>query len=111
MWTKYGHSIDNWQYAWDYANPSLHLGRYSMDHEIRTAYDKGYNWFYLGASYDKSCEYKCKIPGFQWWTGKEWSTDIGLYLMHIKADNFVEDLSDLENVYKGVYGLHKPPIS
>ena len=111
VWTKYGHSIDNWQYAWDYANPSLHLGRYSMDHEIRTAYDKGYNWFYLGASYDKSCEYKCKIPGFQWWTGKEWSTDIGLYLMHIKADNFVEDLSDLENVYKGVYGLHKPPIS
>ena len=47
VWTKYGHSIDNWQFAWDYREPQLHLGKYSMDHEIRTAYEKGYNWFYL----------------------------------------------------------------
>jgi len=29
-------------------------------------------------------------------------------LMHIKADLFVEDLEDLENVYSSIYGLNKP---
>jgi len=108
VWTKYGHSIDNWQFAWDYREPHLHLGKYSIDHEIRTAYEKGYNWFYLGASYDESCKYKAKIPAFEWWTGREWSRDMAMYNQHIKADCFVEDLEDLENVYQSVIGLSKP---
>jgi len=108
VWSKYGHSIDNWQFAWDYRNPELHLGKYSIDHEIRTAHEKGYNWFYLGASYDKSCEYKQNIPAFEWWTGREWSQDLALYDQHIRADVFVEDLEDLESVYESVHGLSKP---
>jgi len=107
VWSKYGHSIDNWQFAWDYADPSLSLGRYSLDNEIRTAHDKKYNWFYLGESYGKSNAYKSKLPGFEWWTGREWSTDDAVYDQHLKADEFVENLDDLQSVYEGIHGLHK----
>ena len=108
VWTKYGHSIDNWQYAWDYRDPQLHMGKFSMDHEIRSAHAKGYNWFYLGASYDESCRYKSKIPAFEWWTGREGSQDLALYEQHICADCFVEDVEDLESVYQSICGLSKP---
>ena len=108
VWSKYGHSVDNWQFAWDYNNPELHLGKFSMDYEIRTAHEKAYNWFYLGASYDESCRYKQQIPAFEWWTGREWSQDVAMYDQHINADCFVEDLEDLESVYESVHGLSKP---
>ena len=108
VWSKYGHSVDNWQFAWDYGDPSLRLGTYSLDHEIRIAHEKKYNWFYLGESYATSSAYKSKIAGFEWWTGKEWSTDMGLFDQHLKADEFVETLEDLQSVHDSIYGLHKP---
>lgn len=108
IWSKYGKSIDNWQFAWDYKQPSLHLGKFSMYNEIHEAHKKEYKWFYLGGGYDNSCKWKANIPGFEWWTGKKWSNDTTEYLMHIKADLFVEDLEDLENVYTSIYGLNKP---
>jgi len=108
IWSKYGKSIDNWQFAWDYEKPNLHLGKFSLYNEIHHAHAKNYKWYYLGGGYDNSCKWKVSLPGFEWWTGKEWSKDTGEFLMHIKADNFVEDLEDLDNVYRSIYGLHKP---
>ncbi len=108
IWSKYGKSIDNWQFAWDYAQPNLHLGQFSLYHEIHQAHEKNYKWYYLGGGYDNSCRWKTNLPGFEWWTGKEWSKDTGEFTMHIKADCFVEDLADLDSVYRSIYGLHKP---
>lgn len=99
VWSEYGKSIDNWQFAWDYVDQRLRLGKFSLDHEIRTAHQQGYDWFYLGASYDNSCKYKSDVEGFEWWTGAEWSKDVDLYQKHIEADCSVQTLSDLENVY------------
>ncbi len=86
IWTTYMKSLDNWQMAWNYADFKLQLGKYSLWHEILHAHELGYEWFYLGASYDKSCKWKASIPGFEWWNGKEWSDNKDTYKDAIQKD-------------------------
>ena len=86
VWTTYRKSLDNWQMAWNYADFKLQLGKYSLWHEILHAHELGYEWFYLGASYDKSCKWKASIPGFEWWDGKEWSDNKDTYKDAIQKD-------------------------
>lgn len=86
VWTTYMKSLDNWQMAWNYADFKLQLGKYSLWHEILHAHELGYKWFYLGASYDKSCKWKASIPGFEWWNGKEWSDNKDTYKDAIQKD-------------------------
>jgi len=86
IWTTYSKSLDNWQMAWNYADFKLQLGKYSLWHEIHHAHELGYEWFYLGASYDKSCKWKASIPGFEWWNGKDWSDDTDTYKEAIQKD-------------------------
>ena len=85
IWSIYGRSLDNWQMAWNYADFKLQLGKYSLWHEIHEA-SKDHDWFYLGASYDKSCRWKSSIPGFEWWTGAVWSKDKDAYNDAIQKD-------------------------
>ena len=86
IWSVYGLSLDNWQMAWDYVTPKLNLGKYSLWNEINDAYKKEKLYFYLGASYDASCRWKSTVPGFEWWDGEQWQTDIDAYNKAIDQD-------------------------
>ena len=100
VWTKYGHSIENWQFAWDYIRPELKLGSFSIDHEIRQAHEKNYNYFYLSEGYDNSSAWKSKMPGFEWWTGSEWSKDPDLFAFLCDAEDGAKELKDIMDVYE-----------
>lgn len=86
VWSIYGLSLDNWQMAWNYATPKLQLGKYSLWYEINEAYKQEKLYFYLGASYDASCRWKSSVPGFEWWDGERWQTDVKAYNNAIDQD-------------------------
>jgi arginyl-tRNA--protein-N-Asp/Glu arginylyltransferase len=90
-WTKLRHyskeNIESVQFAWNYDNPERHLGLSSLRHEIAWAKDSGYEYFYMGSSYEKTNIYKSNIDGFQWWTGREWSVDKDEYIYLCKRDS------------------------
>jgi hypothetical protein len=90
-WSKLRHyskeSIESVQFVWDYSNPSSHLGLHSLRHELAWAKEIGYEYFYMGAGYEKNSIYKSDIDGFEWWTGREWSTDKDEYIYLCKRDS------------------------
>ena len=92
-WSKLRHyskkSIESVQFVWDYSNPASHLGLSSLRHEIAWAKDTGYEYFYMGAGYEKNSIYKSDIDGFEWWTGQEWSTDRDNYTYLCKRDSVI----------------------
>lgn len=49
------------QFAWDYANPKLHLGIASLRNECAIYKAQNFHYFYLGGA----DEYKRKIKGFE----------------------------------------------
>jgi len=90
-WSKLRHysdkSIESVQFVWDYSNPTSHLGLNSLRHEIAWAKESSYEYFYMGAGYEKNSIYKSDIDGFEWWTGREWSTDKDEYIYLCKRDS------------------------
>ena len=88
------------QFCWDYENPKMFLGKFSVVKEIEYAKSKGFNWVYMGDGYQKICEYKCYFPGFQFWTGKRWTSDMKLYKTLISNDDKVETIQDLDKLSK-----------
>lgn len=49
------------QFAWDYSNPSLHLGIESLKHECALYKERGFKYLYLGEAHT----YKSQIDGFE----------------------------------------------
>lgn len=98
--TKYGQSIENWQFAWDNHRPELKLEKFYIDHEIRQAHQKSYKYFYMAEGYDASCKWRANLPGFEWWTGSEWSTDDGRFAYLCEAEDLATDLKDIMDVYE-----------
>ena len=88
-------SMSSIQFCWDYENPRLFLGKYSLIKEMEFAKEMGFEWIYMGDGYQKICEYKCYIPGFQFWTGRKWSEDIDLYKKLTSNDDKVKTIKDL----------------
>lgn len=90
-WTKLrpysSQSIESVLFAWDYREPSSHLGIKSLKHEIAWARQQGYKYLYMGPGYEKNSIYKSDVDGFEWWTGSEWSQDIGEYTWLCKRDS------------------------
>lgn len=80
-------SIESVQFVWDYSNPTSHLGLHSLKHEIAWAKESGYEYFYMGAGYEKNSIYKSDVDGFEWWTGREWSSDKDKYIYLCKRDS------------------------
>jgi len=54
-------NVEAIQFAWDYAEPKLHLGIRSLEHECAYYKSLGYSYLYLG----DADEYKTKIAGFE----------------------------------------------
>lgn len=92
-WSKLRHyskeSIESVQFVWDYSNPASHLGLHSLRHEIAWAKESSYEYFYMGAGYEKNSIYKSDVDGFEWWTGSEWSIDRDEYIYLCKRDSVI----------------------
>jgi len=91
-------SIESVQFVWDYSNPTSHLGLSSLRHEISWAKESGYEYFYMGAGYEKNSIYKSDIDGFEWWTGREWSTDKDEYIYLCKRDSVISSYHQIHSV-------------
>ena len=101
-WTKLRHytdqAIETCLFVWDYSLPASRLGSRSLEHEIAWAKRKGYEYVYLGPGYERSSIYKADIQGFEWWNGREWSTDADQYRRLCKRDSKIKLSADLYDV-------------
>lgn len=79
-----------YQFIWDYENPKLSLGTVAQMVECETAKLLGCEYIYLLGGYEECCRYKSRYPGFEFWTGKEWSTDIDLYSTLVARDELIK---------------------
>lgn len=90
-WTKLRRyddkNIESVLFAWDYRDPSSHLGLKSLRSEIAWAKKQGYQYFYMGPGYEKNSIYKADVDGFEWWTGSAWSQDRDEYIWLCKRDS------------------------
>ena len=101
-WSKLRHystkSIESVQFVWDYSDPTSHLGLHSLRHEIAWAKESGYEYFYMGAGYEKNSIYKSDVDGFEWWTGREWSADKDEYIYLCKRDSVIASYHQIHSV-------------
>ena len=58
-WDEY--NVESLQFAWDYKNPELELGRRSLEHECAYYKKLGYRYLYLG----ESANYKAEFDGYE----------------------------------------------
>ena len=88
------------QFCWDYENPRLFLGKFSIIKEIEYCKEKGFDYLYMGDGYQSMCEYKSSLPGFEFWTGKKWSKDAKMYKKLLHNDDKVKTVQDLDKLSK-----------
>ena len=88
---------------WDYDDPNLSVGKLSSEIEISIAKESDNRYLYTGLGYHRHGLYKSRKKGFEWWTGREWSTNKELFRELLDKDSKVESLSDLYYRYKDYY--------
>jgi hypothetical protein len=86
-------ALESMQFCWDYAEPKLRLGYLSQDVEFYLAKQSYCTHVYIGPGYEQACYYKSRLPGFEWWTGEEWSTDKELYRKLIARDSEIQTIT------------------
>ena len=90
------------QFAWNDENDKLGVGTFATLSEIKWAIDNNYEKYYLSYGYENSSIYKSKFDGFEFWTGREWCSDINLFKELCKNDSEIKTLTDL-NEYQEKY--------
>jgi hypothetical protein len=55
------HNVESLQFAWNYCQPELELGRRSLEHECAYYKQLGYEYLYLG----QEAEYKTRFDGYE----------------------------------------------
>lgn len=93
-------SVFSTQFAWDYLEPKLYLGKYANVAEIDYCISNKKDYMYLGFGYEKCCIYKSDYAGFEFWTGEEWSTDIEHYKFLCERDSKIIKTKDLDKIKK-----------
>lgn len=53
---------------------------------------------YIGQGYEESSIYKANIPGFEWWTGSEWSINKEQYINLCKRDSSLHNIIELNDI-------------
>ena len=91
-------SVFSTQFAWDYENPKLYLGKYANLAEIDYCIDNNKDYMYLGMGYENCCIYKSDYSGFEFWTGAEWSNDVEHYKFLCERDSKIEKTKDLDKI-------------
>jgi len=79
-----------YQFIWDYEDPKLSLGNVAQMFECDLAKEMGCKYVYLLGGYEKCCEYKSNYSGFEFWTGKVWSSDVELYRELVNRDEKIK---------------------
>lgn len=101
---QFRESVFGSQFAWDYGEPRLSLGNLHISYMVDLARSAGLRYLYLGHSYGRSCIYKAKFPGFEFWTGYKWVDDPDKYRQICQADESVVDLDSLEKRVHSMFG-------
>jgi hypothetical protein len=86
------------QFCWDYKEPRLGLGIYSLHIEVEEAWKRQEEYIYMGLSYGKCSLYKKDMHGFEFWTGREWTNDADLYEKMVTLETGLKTLKDLEEL-------------
>jgi len=81
---------------WNYDMPELNVGKISSEAEIEFAKSTGNRFLYTGLGYHSHGVYKSLKKGFEWWTGREWSTDIEKYKYLCKKDDQIKTIEELQ---------------
>ena len=102
---KVGQSLLAHQFCWDYSDPTLGLGRFSTYKEISLAKDLGLKYLYLGPSYENHAKYKSSFLGFEFWTGRKWSSNEAAYNNLLEKDEKISSIQDLTNSYEPFFNL------
>ena len=82
---KYGNDVEGSQFCWNYAQPKLALGHYSLVKECDWYQQQGCDYYYMCESTGPIDEYKSKYAGFEWYTGARWSNNIKRYIEQINT--------------------------
>jgi hypothetical protein len=96
---KYDGGLESQFTCWNYHKPKMSLGKKIVDQEVEYARSIGLNYLYIGQGYEKGSAYKADYPGFEWWTGKEWSTDLQKYREICARDSSINTIEDIARVY------------
>jgi len=97
-------------FCWDYHEPKLYLGKYTIIKELEYARDNDLEYFYQMPGYEKTCIYKMDSPGFEFWDGKRWSKDKDAYKSMCEKDDEVKSPKDMNELMwryeKGYFKTH-----
>lgn len=91
-------SVFSTQFAWDYENPKLYLGKYANLAEIDYCIEQRKDYMYIGAGYEECCIYKSDYKGFEFWDGKIWSEDVDHYKFLCARDSKIIKLKELDEI-------------
>lgn len=76
-------------------DPKNKFGLDMLNFEVNCAAQMGLNYLYIGSGYEKGSVYKAKLPGFEWWTGSEWSIDTQKYIDLCYRDSKITTIKQL----------------
>lgn len=93
-------SVFSTQFAWDYSDPKLYLGKYANLAEIDYCIQNNKDYMYMGMGYEDCCIYKSSYKGFEFWTGREWSEDVEHYKFLCERDSKIIKTSELDKIKK-----------
>ena len=85
---------------------------YLVVHRLAVKYDFwnkkiGLKYYYNSYAYQTICQYKANFNNFEWWTGREWSTDKDLYRNIMAKDDTIKTLEDLHKWQKQYFEVMK----
>lgn len=92
LMVHYKGALESMIFCWDYSEPKISLGKAIQELEIDYARRMEVPYLYLGVGCESSSIYKAKWPGFEWWTGAAWSTDVAAYTTLCQRDDRVAAL-------------------
>lgn len=78
------------EFAWDYQEPKLSLGHVNIHYNTLYAKMNRCKYMYLSSGYESCSIYKSKYPGFEWWTGYKWTTDVEQYRDLCRRDDEIK---------------------
>jgi hypothetical protein len=82
---------------WNYKSPELSLGKQSFYYETNLAKQLELPHLYTGLGYNGSSSYKADKKGFEFWTGRGWSSDTTIYKQLCTQDDEITDINSLHN--------------
>lgn len=91
-------SVFSTQFAWDYKDSKLYLGKYANLAEIDYCIKNNKKYMYIGAGYENACIYKSDYNGFEFWNGQVWSSDKDLYKKLCERDSNIVKTKELDKI-------------